>query len=95
MNNLEILHTVYKNENGYIYNEIVENEFIHEYLVIEFMVTNTFIHTETYFTNDLEESYDQHLIFNVEELNRVDDLKEIIENGIVIPNLNTFVKAIA
>ena len=87
--NLEILHTVYKQENGKIYSEIIENEFIEEYLVVEVMVTNAFIHTETYFTNDLEESYDQHIIFSVEELNQIEDLRTIIENGRVIPHLNT------
>ena len=94
MQNLDILNTVYKQENGKIYNEIIENEFIYEYLVIEYMVSNTWLHTETYFANDLEESYDQHIIFRVEELAQMTDLKEIIENGTIIPNLNTFMKAI-
>ena len=92
--NTEILHTVYNQENEKIYNEILENEFMYEYLVIETLVTNSFIHTETYFTNDLEESYDQHIIFSVEELAQDPDLKEMIENGRVIPELNTFIEAI-
>ncbi len=91
----EILHTVYDQENGSIYNEILENEFIKEFLVVEYFVTNAMIHTETYFTNDLSgEINDQSIIFYVEELAQDPDLKEMIENGRVIPELNTFMEAI-
>ena len=82
MNNLDILHTVYEQENGYIYNEIVENEFIKEYLVIEYFVTNNSIVTECFFTNDLDVYNDQSIIFNVEELNNISNLKEIIEREV-------------
>ena len=94
MMNTEILHTVYENENGNIYNEIIENEFIKEFLVVEYYVTNTMIITECFFTNDLDVYNDQSIIFNVEELAQDTELKSMIENGRTIPNLNTFVKEI-
>ncbi len=90
----EILHEVYKNENGNIYNEIIENEFIKEFLVVEYYVTNTMIVTECFFTNDLECYNDQSIIFYVEELAQDENLKEIIENGRTIPELNTFMEAV-
>jgi len=90
----EILHTVYDQENGSIYNEILENEFIKEFLVVEYCVTNTMIATECFFTNDLECYNDQSIIFSVEELAQDPDLKEMIENGRVILELNTFMEAI-
>ena len=83
MSKLEILHTVYEQENGSIYNEILRNEFIEEYLVVEFTAGNSWIHTDSYFTNDLdEERSDQSIIFNVEELAQTPHLKLIIEGVI-------------
>ena len=77
---LTILRDVYLNEDATIYNQIIENEFIYEYLIVEYWVMNAGVVTNTYFTNDLpDDMNDQVIIFNVEELNQVNDLKSIIE----------------
>jgi len=83
MSQLGILHTVYEQENGHIYHEILENEFIHEYLVIEFEAGNSWIYTESHFTNDLEnEISDQSVIFSVEELAQIPHLDKIVEGDL-------------
>ena len=96
MSNLEILHTVHEQENAYIYNEILRNEFLYEYLVVEYFVTNTAIVTNSYFTNDLDhERSDQSIIFLVEELSQNSELKSIIDNGRVIPNISNIIPEVA
>ena len=83
MSDFGILHTVYEQENGSIYNEIVENEFIEEYLVVEYMAGNSWVHTDSYFTNDLDdERSDQSIIFSVEELAQIPNLKSIVEGDL-------------
>lgn len=84
MRNMMILADVYTNENGRIYNEIIENEFIEAYLIVEYSVCNAGVITNSYFANDLpEEMADQSIIFDVEELANIEGLKNIIENSIV------------
>ena len=79
MSDFGILHTVYERENGSIYNEIIENEFTEEYLVVEYMAGNSWIYTDSYFTNDLDdERSDQSIIFSVEELAQIPNLKSIV-----------------
>ena len=79
----DILNRVYNNENGNIYNEIIKNEFIYEFLVVEYQVMNAGIITNTYFTNDLPDDIsDQSIIFYVEELSERTDLKKIIESEV-------------
>ncbi len=82
-NYLSILSDIYTTEDATIYNQIVANEFIYEYMVIEVSVCNAGIATNTFFTNDLiDDNYDDgSMIFNVEELNQIEDLKSIIEES--------------
>ncbi len=83
-NFLNILNDVYQTEDGTIYNQIINNEFIYEYLVIEYTICNAGVITNSFFTNDLEDqNYDDgSMILNVEELNQITDLKEIIEERV-------------
>ena len=80
-NYLNILRDVYQTENGYIYNEIVANEFTYEYLVIEPFITNAGVITNSYFTNDIDwdNLSEESMVLNVEELNQIDNLKSFIE----------------
>ena len=53
------------------------------YLVVEYMAGNSWIHTDSYFTNDLDdERSDQSIIFSVEELAQIPNLKSIVEGDL-------------
>ena len=80
MNNLEILNTVYTTEDAYIYNKIINNEFINAYLIIEPFITNAGVITESYFCNDFPiDMADDAIIFDVENLTNTSNLKQTIE----------------
>lgn len=66
----DALSYVHWKENAFIYDEIIESEFIKEYILIEFSVFNAMVIYDITLTNDVEDSEysDQHRIYLVSEV---------------------------
>ncbi len=69
---LNLIEYIYINHDSRIYSDIIKNEFVNAYLVVEYAVFNAGITiTDWYFTEDIDDSLlEPFEIFNVEELCR-------------------------